>query len=213
MVTRAKDADWGELIDFENELRDWLAARGVTAPEEDALSAAVRVHRPEHSVDPVICAVTDAIYQIATFIGAGERKKPDKIAKRLVEAGLDPDAAKIMTDDSVEREIDRAIRGLTPTLEHIRRRVSQIVERRLARAKVRREQPNLGEVDILCDAVVQRVDEIKRHVDALHTQFLWLAPCMAHEEVTLSGCRRFEKQLRESLRKAGYRSDASSKRP
>ncbi|MFZ5893262.1 MAG: hypothetical protein ACOY0T_19540 [Myxococcota bacterium] len=203
MATKARDVDWGELIDFESELFDWLAERQLVKPGERSLSAVIALHQQPKSFDPLVSNVVTVILKIEEFIGAGRRADQADRARLLAKAGSDARAVGLFLDDTLERQADGAIRAFMPKLEHIRRLTESIAARKEERFSAMRQDPK--RIDFSHDEVLQRLEKVEEEVMALHLAFLRMNPCIQHEELTLTGGRAFQRRMREFLDRAGYR--------
>lgn len=202
MATKPREVDWGGLIDLKQELFQWLVERKLISSQDRPLRAILKLRCRLDELEPVPSAVTEALYQIETFIAAGRRADKEEV---LQGSGLDPETIKLLTDDSVERETDRSIRRLLSKFAHLERLFERIGSLQLARAKALGFAPDVERIERLQASAAALCKKCRRDGDDLHRALLCLAPSMDHEELTLSGCRQFEKRVRRELADAGYR--------
>ena len=201
MVSKRKDIPWGELGDLRGELFEWLVAQNLADAKDAPMKAVFKLHSGRLPRGSLTRAVTAALMEIESFVAAGDRADGRALEKVK---DLDTERAQLMVDDSLEREADRAIRGLIPTIWHIERLTAKISEKRVARARAQRLAPDDKKVEALEDLVVGRLVLLERQARLLRRAFLKLNPAVARDGLTLSGCRRLEKRLRRNLQAAGF---------
>src|SRR5690348_12342439 len=73
MATKPQAVDWGDLIDLEQELFQWLVARELVSSRDRPLKAVLKLRSRSEELEPVASAVADAVYEIETFVAAGRR--------------------------------------------------------------------------------------------------------------------------------------------
>jgi hypothetical protein len=209
MVTKAKGVPWDELADLRDDLFEWLVAQKLVSAKDPPLKAVFKLQGASPPRGRLTTTVVRALMEIELFIAAGHRADGKALSKVK---DLPPDQAKLMVDDSLEREADRAIRGLLPTIQHIERLTEKIGDKRTARARAQRAAAVDPEVETLEGLMLGRLVLLERQARALHKVFLKLNPSITRDGLTLSGCRRLEKRLRRALQEAGFPASTSARR-
>lgn len=209
MVTKPKDVPWGELAELKGDLFEWLVAQKLANPKDTPLKAVFKLHSGLQPRGRLTAAVVDALMEIELFVAAGHRADGEALAKVK---DLPADLAKLMVDDSLEREANRAIRGLLPTIRHIGRLTEKIASKRADRARAQRLAAVDPRIETLESLMLGRITQLERHARSLHRVFLEVSPSVPRDELTLSGCRRLEKRLRRNLLAAGFPATTPARR-
>ena len=200
MATKPQPVPWGELNDLRYDLFEWLVEQRLAKPKENPLRAALRLQSNAPALGKLTATVVEALLEVELFDGARSRAKGN--TKRLDEL---PDGHReLFFDDRPERETDRAIRALLPSIRHIERLLGQTSERRAQRARVARLQAKDASTEDLETVLLDLTGFLKRHARLLHHVFLELHQSIPSEEITLMGFRRLERRVRKRLLYAGF---------
>lgn len=211
MVTKPKDVPWGDLNDLRGDLFEWLVAQKLASVEDSPLKAVLKLRSSAPPPEGLTAAVADALMELELFIAAGDRADGKALSK-MKQGGLSEDDAKLMVDDSLEREADRAIRGLLPTIHHIELLNEKIANTRAARARVQRLAAADQRVEALEARMLLRITQLETLARSLHRLFRKLNPSVSRDTLTLSGYQRLEKRLRLKLEAAGFPGTELSRR-
>lgn len=208
MATKPQPVPWEELNDLRFDLFEWLVAQKLAKPREKPLAAALKLQSAPRALSKLNAVVVEALLEVELFAGAQNRADHD--TTRLDE--LPKDIRELFFDDGIERETDRAIRALLPSIRHIERLLAKTAERRAKRARAARLSDKDAETDDLEVVALELAGALSRQTRLLHRVFLDLHSSIPPDELTLMGYRRLERRTRKRLRDAGFPTDKRKRR-
>ena len=207
MATPAQDVPWSDVLDFCDELRDWLVVAGFGNRRDAPGHTAWKVLGLLGDVDSLARRVADAIVRLELFRGAGYRE--NALSEGTDRGNLSIDDRQSLFDDSIERKAGADIRALFSRFAQIRKLVNQVAERKKKRRALAHASAASVEVSddtdtTLLDIVLVRLNVVADQTRAFHDDFLEFSPAATEEPLTLSGWHRLEKSIRTELAAAGY---------
>ena len=209
MATAAKEVPWPDVVDFIDELYDWLVKAGFADKEQSAQRGVWRILSQPGDDESPPRMIARSIVDLVMFHGAGRRA--DLLAGEGGAAKVDEATRQAAFDDSVEREAEADIRALFPRFARVEKLVDQIAERNnraLAQVASRmmdsdsRRQRN----EVLHHVVLARLNAVRDATNALLEDFLEFSPADTEEPLTLRGWQKLERSVRTDLKAAGYKS-------
>lgn len=206
MATKPQPVPWPDVVDLVDELFDWLVANGHAAKKDDPLTAVWRILGTLGTDDSLPSRVAQAIHDLELYRGAGRRE--DEL-NRTMGNTFSESVRELLFDDSIERETDREVRELFPRFQQIRRLCLQIAQRKEQRDAILPLRPERADAvasrrQVELDIVLARLNAVIDATNQLYEDFEKFNPAATEYPVTLTGWRKFDKQVRSDLCALGF---------